>query len=200
MAEDVQGLLEKIHNDGIAKAEQEKEAILAAAKQEAAGIVAAAKAEAETLARNAQAEAEASSRKAAETIRQAARDTVLALKTDLLARLNAVVKTCVGESMTPEVMEQIILKMAESYGKTSDGDTLEILLPKKDQEQTEAYLKSRLLAELKTNPEIRFTTDFNSGLQIAFRGSEVYFDFSDDALSEVLCRFVGPKLTAVIKG
>ena len=200
MAEDVQGLLEKIHSDGIAKAEQEKEAILTAAKQEAAEIVAAAKAEAETLTRNAQAEAEASGRKAAETIRQAARDTVIALKTDLLARLNAVVKTCVGEAMTPEVMEQIILKMAESYGNASDTDGLEILLPKKEQDRTESYLKSRLLAELKANPEIRFTTDFNSGLQISFRGTEVYFDFSDDALSDVLCRFVGPKLTAVIKG
>ena len=51
MAEDVQGLLEKIHSDGIAKAEQEKEAILNAARQEAAKIVAAAKEEAETLMR-----------------------------------------------------------------------------------------------------------------------------------------------------
>ena len=36
MAEDVQGLLEKIHSDGIAKAQQEKEAIIAAAKKETA--------------------------------------------------------------------------------------------------------------------------------------------------------------------
>ena len=200
MAEDVQGLLEKIHSDGIAKAEQEKEAILTAAKQEAEAIVAAAKAEAETLARNAQAQADASSRKASEAIRQAARDTVIALKADLLTRLNAVTKACIGEAMTPEVMEQIILKMAESYGKSSDSEALEVLLPKKEQDQTESYLKSRLLAELKADPEIHFTTDFNSGLQISFRGTEVYFDFSDDALSEVLCRFVGPKLTAVIKG
>ena len=124
MAEDVQGLLEKIHSDGIAKAEQEKEAILAAANKDAARIIAEAKAEAETLSQNAQSEAEAFRQKAAEAIRQAARDTALALKADLLARLNAVVKTCVGEAMTPEVMEQIILKMAESYGKSSDAGSL----------------------------------------------------------------------------
>ena len=201
MAEDVQGLLEKIHSDGIAKAEQEKEAILTAAKQEAAEIVAAAKAEAETLVRNARSEAEADQRKASDAIRQAARDAVIALKTDLLTRLNNVAKSCVGEAMTPEVMEQIILKMSEGYGKSPDAaDSLEILLPKKEQEQAESFLKTRLLAELKADPEIKLTNDFNSGLQIAFRGTEVYFDFSDEALSEVLCRFVGPKLTAVIKG
>ena len=163
--------------------------------------MAAAKEEAETLMRNARSEAEADQRKASETIRQAARDTVIALKTDLLARLNAVVKNCIGEAMTPEVMEQIILKMAEAYGKSADAaDSLEILLPKKEQEQAEAFLKGRLLAELKANPEISLTNEFNSGLQISFRGTDVYFDFSDDALSEVICRFVGPKLTAVIKG
>ena len=103
--------------------------------------------------------------------------------------------------MSPEIMKQIVLKMADAYGKDANAaPALEILLPKKEQDQAEAYLKNRLLAELKADPAIRLTNDFNSGLQISFRGGEVYFDFSDDALSEVLCRFVGPKLTAVIKG
>ena len=48
MAEDIQGLLEKIHTDGIQKAETEKAAIIASAREEAARIIAAAKAEAET--------------------------------------------------------------------------------------------------------------------------------------------------------
>ena len=201
MAEDVQGLLEKIHTDGIAKAQKEKEAILADAKKEAAQIVAAAKTQAEEMIRNAQTEAQADQEKANAAIRQAARDAVIALKADLLTKLNAAVHSCIGEAMTPAVMEQIILKMAEAYGKDANAAaSLEILLPKKEQEQAETYLKSRLLAELKAAPSIQLTNEFNSGLQISFRDNDVYFDFSDDALAEVLCRFVGAKLTAVIKG
>ena len=200
MAEDVQGLLEKIHNDGIAKAQQEKEAIISEAKKEAARIVAEAKEQAAELIAKADSDVKADQEKANAAIRQAARDAVIALKSDLLNRLNAAAHACIGEAMTPEVMKQIILKMAESYGKSADGASLEILLPKKEQDQTEAYLKAQLLAELKAEPAIRLTNDFNSGLQISFRDSDVYFDFSDDALAEILCRFVGPKLTAVIKG
>lgn len=48
MAEDLQGLLNKIHTDGIQKAEEEKAAIIADAKKEAAKIIADAKAQAET--------------------------------------------------------------------------------------------------------------------------------------------------------
>ena len=201
MAEDVQGLLDKIHNDGIAKAEQEKEAIIAAARKEAAQIVAEAKAQAEILKKAAQTEARTDQDKANAAIRQAARDAVIALKADLLAKLNAVVHSCIGDAMTPEVMKQIILTMAQSYAKDANaGESLEVLISKQEQEQTQAFLKEQLLKELKANPVIELTTDFNSGLQISFRDSDVYFDFSDDALAEVICRFVGPKLTAVIKG
>ncbi|MBE6373779.1 MAG: hypothetical protein E7055_17135 [Lentisphaerae bacterium] len=201
MAEDVQGLLDKIHNDGIAKAEQEKEAIIAAAKEEAARIVAEAKEQAENLKKSAQTEAQTGQDKANDAIRQAARDAVIALKADLLAKLNAVVHSCIGDAMTPEVMKQIILTMAQSYAKDANaGESLEVLISKQEQEQTQAFLKEQLLKELKASPVIELTTDFNSGLQISFRDSDVYFDFSDDALAEVICRFVGPKLTAVIKG
>ena len=201
MAEDVQGLLDKIHNDGIAKAEQEKEAIIAAAKEEAARIVAEAKEQAENLKKSARTEAQAEQDKANAAIRQAARDAVIALKADLLAKLNAVVHSCIGDAMTPEVMKQIILTMAQSYAKDANaGESLEVLISKQEQEQTQAFLKEQLLKELKASPVIELTTDFNSGLQISFRDSDVYFDFSDDALAEVICRFVGPKLTAVIKG
>lgn len=201
MAEDVQGLLDKIHQDGIAKAQQEKELIITAAKKEAEQMVAEAKAQAEDLKKKARTEAAAEQEKANAAIRQAARDAVIALKADLLAKLKSVVHSCIGEAMTPEIMKQIILTMAQSYGKNANTDgSLEVLISKKEQDQAEAYLKARLLAELKAEPVIELTNEFNSGLQISFRDNDVYFDFSDDALAEVLCRFVGPKLTAVIKG
>lgn len=198
MAEDIQGLLEKIHTDGIQKAETEKAAIIASAREEAARIIAAAKAEAETYTNKAKQEAEASEKKAAEVIRQAARDTVIALKADLLAKLNNVAHACIADAMTPEMMEQLILEMAKTYA--ADTGSVELLLPQKEQDKAATYLKAKLLEKLKAQPVINLTNDFNSGLQISFRDSDVYFDFSDDALAEIICRFVGPKLAAVIKG
>ena len=94
----------------------------------------------------------------------------------------------------------VILEMAKNYSSSNGSVSAEILLSKKDQEQAQAYLMSRLLAALKADPEIHLTNDFNAGLQIAFRGNEVFFDFSDEALTEVLCKFTGAKLAAVIKG
>ena len=93
MAEDLQGLLNKIHTDGIRKAEEEKAAILADAKKEAAKIIAEAKAQAEADSEKAKAFAAAEQDKAVKAIQQASRDAVIALKADLLAKLNAVAAT-----------------------------------------------------------------------------------------------------------
>jgi hypothetical protein len=35
-------------------------------------------------------------------------------------------------------------------------------------------------------------------LKIGFKGSDVFFDFSDDAISDLICQFIGPKLTAML--
>ena len=138
MAEDLQGLLNKIHTDGIQKAEEEKAAIIADAKKEAAKIIADAKAQAE---------------------------------------------------------------MAKAYRQNPSSDAgIELLLPQKEQGEVESVLKSALLTDLKANPKINLTNEFGAGLQISFADNEVFFDFSDEALADILCKFVGPKLAAVIKG
>ena len=87
MSEELQGLLEKIHEEGIEKAAAEKDKILADAAREAETIVKTAKTEAEAIVKAAREEAEKSEKRAQATIRQAARDIILALKTELLERM-----------------------------------------------------------------------------------------------------------------
>ena len=61
-------------------------------------------------------------------------------------------------------------------------------------------LKGSLLADLKANPVIRINADAASGLQIGFKDSDVFLDFTDEALCDVICAYVGPKLAAALKG
>ena len=132
-------------------------------------------------------------------IKQAARDIIIALKSDLLAKLSAAVKECTSAALTEDVMGNIILEMAKGYAKNAADSDIQILLSRKDADIAEKILKGAFLAELKANPVLNFTQDFNSGLQISFKENDVFFDFSDEALAEILCKFVGPKLAEVIR-
>lgn len=202
MAEELQGLLDKIQSEGIAKAEAEKNAVIESAKAESAKIIENAKKEAAEIIRKAEEEAEMSRTKGAAAIKQAARDVIIALRADMENRLKKLVSDCLGEAMTPELMGKIILEMVKAYReKNPNGEaTVELLLQQKDAAALEKYLKSGVLKELKANPVISVGGDFSSGLQLGFKGEDVFLDFSDDALTDVICAYVGPKLAASIKG
>ncbi len=201
MAEDLQGLLDKIQSEGIAKAQAKENEILANAKTKAQDIVANAEKEAAEIIRKAREDAEISETKGRAAIQQAARDVLIALRDDLLKQLNSVTKDCIGAAMTPELMGQIILEMVKAYrAKNPAGEvTVELLLQQADAEKMAALLKGSFLAALQAKSEIEIGGDFSSGIQIGFKGSDVYLDFSDDALKEIICAYVGPKLAAAIK-
>lgn len=201
MAEELQGLLERIHSEGVQKAETEKDALIAKAKEEAQGIVAKATEEAETLRRRAEDDAAKSREKAEATIRQAARDIIISLETELNQRLASCVKGLVAEAMTPELMSDIVKRMLKAYAADkSDEPKLELILPAKDLDAMSQALKQNLAMDVKSQPEFFRGLDFAAGVKVGFKGDDVFFDFSDSAVTELIMSYVGPRLAATIKG
>ena len=198
MAEELQGLLNRIQEDGLQKSEAQKAKIIADAQAKASAVTAEAEAEAARIVKEAEASAKALESKSVEAIRQASRDIMIALKSELQERLREVVRVCVGEAMTPEVMAGLINEMACAYAN-SGADRIELLLPEASRAKLEEGLKGCLAEDLRNRTKILGGGDFTSGLQIGFRDGDVFLDFSDDALSELICAYIGPKLAALLK-
>ena len=200
MSEELQSLLEKIQEDGVKKADTERDKIITAAKEEAAKIKSDAEKKAAEIVKKAEEEAKRNEERAASTIRQAARDAVIALNAELRERLETVVKECVGDAMTPKMMGGLILEMYKKYLEHSSKEPeIHVLLNEKDIAEMEKLIKGSLVENLKHNPEISLAHDFSAGLKIGFKDSDIFFDFSDEALSEVICAYVGPRLAGIIK-
>jgi V/A-type H+-transporting ATPase subunit E len=202
MAEELQSLLERINEDGVKKAEEEKSKIISEAEKEAERIIKEAEDRAEDLKRKALEDAEQNEKRAASAIKQAARDISLALKEELQNRLRAVVKESVGKAMTPELMGKIILEMEKAFIEKSGEESLglDILINKNDMKAMEDHIKAELLQNLKEKPEFSIGHDFSAGLKIAVKGDDLFFDFSDETLTEILCEYVGPRLASIING
>ena len=201
MAEELQSLLERIQKDGVEKANSERDKILADAKTAAEKIIADAEKKSDEIRKQSEKDVKRNEERAANTIRQAARDVILALNEELQKRLKNVVKECAGDAMTPEMMGKLILAMQEAYiadaGNAESG--IEILLNKKDLAEMEKLVKGALLENLKATPEISIGHDFTAGLKIGFKGNDLFFDFSDEVLSEIICTYVGPRLAGIIQ-
>jgi len=199
MAEELQGLLEKIHDEGIKKADAEKTQILADAHEQAKQIVIDAENRAAELIGSAEKDAAVSEKRAAATIKQAARDIVLALNAELLERLNSVVKSSIEASMTPEFMGKIIMEMIGKFEPGVVETGIDLMVSAADLAKMEELIKSSLANNLKQTPELFTGHDFSSGLKLGFKDSDIFFDVSDEVLAEMICSYVGPRLGAVLK-
>jgi len=196
MAQELQGLLDRIQQEGLKKADSEKEKILADAKAEAEKIRKQAQDDADALLKKAQSDATGIEARAKAAIRQAARDMILSFKEDLQARLERLVKGAAAETLTPAFLGQILTAIAKS--QTAET-SLEVLVAKNDLDKLTELVRSSLVGELKTNPAIRLGADIGAGMKLNFGGNDVYFDFTDEAVAELICAYIGPRLAALLE-
>ena len=198
MAEELQSLLEKIRSDGIEKAEAERDAILKKAHAEAEEIVRAAQTKAKEISAAAAAEAESSQKRAENAIRQAARDIVLKLKAELETRLRRVVSASVKEAMTPAFMAELIRGMAADFAGDPEA-RITVLASERDADALSAAVKDTLSASFKSQPQVFGDASVKSGLQVSFSGDEVFFDFSEEAITGLVGRYAGEKLARILE-
>ena len=201
MAEELQSLLDKIHHDGIQKAAAERDRLLAEAQKQADEIVKTAKAEADKLRQTAEHDCAALEKRAESAIQQAARDVVLALKAELKRRLEAIVKANVDGALTPEFMAGIITELVRSVAadpSKAGSATLGVMVAPAVLTKLEKELAAGLGKNVAESVELFPNSAVGRGLKISTTGKQVFYDFSDAALTEMICAYAGSRVGAII--
>lgn len=198
MAEELQSLLNKINQDGIKKAEGERAKIVAEAEAKAHEIIARAKQEAAAIEKNAAVEAENLKKRAESAIQQASRDVLLALKSELERRMNVVLTANINEALTPELMASIVKELSTAFAQNADAQVT-VLASAKDAVSLADAVKKSLAESFKQQPQIFPDKELKGGFKVNFSGSDVYYDFSDTAIRELVADYIGPKLAKLLK-
>lgn len=190
MAEDLQSLLEKINREGVEKAEAEAAGIVADAKAKAAALVK----EAEETAAKAKADSEKAAAdyaaRAKETIRQAARDTVLSVEAAVTKSLTALLAKDVKAALAdPSAAAKLALKAIEGLSSGA-----EIAAANKE-------LAEALKAQLAAKGEIRVVLDetLDSGFTVRTDGGRVEHSFTGATIAEELAKTLRSDLAALMR-
>jgi V/A-type H+-transporting ATPase subunit E len=198
MADELQSLLEKINSEGVKKAEAERENIVNAAKAEAERIVDAAKAEAENIVSAAKAESEALHDRAESALEQAARDTILRLKMELVERLCEAIDGAAAQALDPALMAEIVKMLAARFVTDPDSEVT-VRCAVKDRDALDAALKNALAASLRKAPKVLADSAMTGGLELGTDNGRIYFDFSLEAVSEVVGDYAGENVAALFR-
>ena len=189
MSEDLQSLLEKINREGVEKARAEADKIIAEAKAKAADIVKTANADAAKAKAEAEQAAKDYQTRAAETVRQAARDTVLEVREAVTALLEKLLLKDVDASLADE--KTAVALVAEAV-KGLTGP-VEVAAPAK----LVAALKAQLAAQ--TGLTVVLDEARDTGFSVKRDGGRIEHAFTADVIALELAKRLRPDLAALLK-
>jgi len=195
MTQDLQQLLEKINTDGVEKAKAEGATIISRAQAEAKAIREAAKQEAAHLVEQAQQEAASYEQRAEESIRQAARDTLLNLEKSVTTLLtNLLLKEVTATLQSETVVPQLVSDAVQAYLHAKGG--MEVVVA----QQWAQLLQAKLTAEASQGVKIITDPQAGAGFKIRLANGRIEHDFTAAAVAEALAKQLRPQLAALVKG
>lgn len=189
-------LIEKIKKDGIQEAQKEASRILNEAKANASKIVEEAKKEAKEIIEEAKREVERTQLNAEAAIKQAARDTILTTKEKIIELFNRALLQEVSVSLEPEFVAGLIKYIVENW---VDKRNVEVLVSQEDVSKLEALLREKLREELKEAIEIKPDPSIAKGFKIGLKGENLYYDFTDETMTEILKSYLTPSVRNILE-
>jgi len=217
IADGVERLIAELRARGVEEGRQEAARILAGAQAEAARLLAEARAEAGRILAEAQAAAGREAEAGREALAAAARDTILALRADLLGRFSGQLRRMVRETLDrPEILGALVLAVAGQAAEAAGvgpETALEVQLPDRPQtlEDLRADLESarqspltRLVADLlagilREGVVLKAGPEDAAGLRVRLTEADVEIDLSDAAITGVLLAHLKPRFRALFE-
>jgi len=199
MTEELQSLLDRIRTEGVERAEAEAEGIVGEAQQRARQIVAEAKAEADELRRRAEDDAAASLERGEKALDQAGRDFLLTLQKRIEAILRETLRDTVAAALTPDVVADMLVRLAEAYATHDMNESrVDVLLAPDDREAVAALVMQKYRELVSQGLTLRADERLAKGFKVSFVDDKLYHDFSLSALAEALAPVLKPSLGACV--
>jgi V/A-type H+-transporting ATPase subunit E len=207
----VQQLIDRLRNEGVAAGELEAAQLVERAKKQAAQIVSDAKKLADEERAQASAYIARESEAAKAAVQLAVRDTVLTMRSEIVARFKAQVRRLVtAELNDPEFLRRLIFAVA---GRTLPEEfrTQPVELFIADQmlggegsdearQRTDRMLLGITADMLREGVEIRVAGDNRPGFRVRLAGKDIEMDLTDKAVSEALIAHLLPRYRSIVSG
>ena len=198
MAEELQPLLDQIRKEGVEKADAEAAEILAQAKEKAAQTVRDAEAKAKELVAKAETDAEVFTERSIATIEQAARDVLITVGQGIENIISEIVAESTTDALNTEVLEQMLVNMAQSCAEKQGETRIEMLVSEADQKELVKFFAAKYSDKMSHGIELHVDNEILKGFKVSFADDHVYLDFTQEAIAEALTTFLRPKLAEIV--
>ena len=195
----LQELIEQIRKDGVEAAENQAEAILLSAKAEAEKIIADAQAQADKLMADAKIENEKTVKSGEDALRQAGRNLLISFRESVAKELGAIVSENVNAVYSSDAFAKLIINAVECWTGKPEAEDISVILNSADLEKLEKALLAEIKAKMLGGVTLKANDNFDGGFRIAVNNGTVYYDYSQEAVTDMLSNYLSPRVTALLK-
>lgn len=195
----LQELIDQIKKDGVEAAETQASSILDSAKAEAEKIIADAQARAEKMLLDGKAENERMVRSSEDAIRQAGRNLLISFRESVARELKAIINENVTSVYSSGALDELIMNALQCYASKSGAEDLSVILNSKDLDALENALLSELKEKMLSGVTLKADDNFDGGFRIAVNSDGAYYDYSAQAVVDMLSGYLSPRVTALLK-
>ncbi len=199
MTQDLQPLIDQIRQEGIDTANAEAEDILAKARKKAASIVQEAEDKKRSMLDEAQNNARIYEERSRKTLEHAGRDLLITVRQAIERILSDLVVETVDQAMGIEVIQDMLVKMAEQCAAHSGESRMEILVSPEDHETLIKTFANLYRQKMISGLTLKADNDVLKGFKISFKDDHVYLDFTSEAVAESLSQLLRPHLSEIVK-
>ncbi|MBR2223236.1 MAG: hypothetical protein IJ973_02820 [Christensenellaceae bacterium] len=195
----LQELIDQIRKDGAEAAEAEAKAIIEAAKADAEKLIADAQAQADKILAGAKTETERMTKSSEDAIRQAGRNLLISFRESVSRELNAIVSENVTAVYASDAFAELIVRIVENWANKPDAEDIAVILNTQDLNKLEETLLAALKEKMVKGITLQANDNFDGGFRIAVKDGSAYYDYSAEAVVDMLSNYLSPKVTELLK-
>ena len=195
----LQELIEQIKKEGVETAEAEAKAIVDAAKADAEKIIAEAKSQADKILNDAKTETERMTKSSEDAIRQSGRNLLISFRESVTKELKAVIGENVTAVYSSDSLAELIISIVESWANKPDAEDIAVILNTQDLDKLEETFLAARKEKLLNGITLKANDNFDGGFRIAVNNGSAYYDYSSEAVVDMLSNYLSPKVTRLLK-
>jgi len=195
----VQELIEKIKSEGVEKADEMVAKIVGDAEDKARALIKDAEEKAESIVKKAKEEGERFETASISSVRQAARNTIIAFREAIILQLDAIIKMESLNRYDANILSSLIPDVVTSLIKKEDSDGAKVFLNEKDAKNLEKSLLAAFKAKLMDGINVLPDYNIKAGFRVSEKGASSYCDFTNESVAEAFSKYLSPKLREILK-
>lgn len=203
MENKLQELTQKIYTTGVEKAQKEAEIIIADAQKKANEIILNAKNEADSIIRKAKNESDEFKTKIESELKLSSKQVIATVKNQVS---NLVVQDMLKKDIETglddnDFIKNLIELMVKKWQPDDAESTdLQIIMPQKEKENFNKYIKEKISHLLKKGLEVNFEDNFKSGFKIAPKDNSYIINFTNEDFDNFFKTYLKAKTANLLYG